>query len=251
MLLPDGTTKTVPASEVEKIDFGSSGRVAWIADDRKRRVCASVSRWGNGAFRGKALTGDSKDTALPAPVSAVIYPVPEPAKKLKVTHVAQKPDYCGEACVEMVTTFLGKRVSQDRVNKLAGLGGKRGVYASELERVIAQLKLKTAKRRSWPGRSNEDFILDRIRLTQAIERNHPVLLGIWYDCRNKTNADIWAFDHFVLLVGYDLKKRCFLIHDPARAKACSQVSFDEFAKHRRTGSGQVYGIEFTGKKGGR
>src|SRR5262245_38201949 len=46
-----------------------------------------------------------------------------------VPHVRQKPDFCGEACVEMAARRLGKPIDQDAVFALSGLdpGLGRGV----------------------------------------------------------------------------------------------------------------------------
>ena len=57
---------------------------------------------------GAAWPGDR----TPRPASALIAGVP---------HIRQEPDFCGEACVEMVLRKLGKRGDQNYVFNMSGL----------------------------------------------------------------------------------------------------------------------------------
>ena len=175
-----------------------------------------------------------------------IYTAATPKRQLKVPHVKQKPDYCGEACIEMVTTYFGACVTQDRFNELSGLNGVRGVYGRELVMVIDErLKMATTGRVGRACRTAADHLWDRISLVRAISEGRPVLLGFWGTPEKKQNEDRWAFDHFVLLIGYDLKKGHFLIHDPALSERDGwEVPFGRFALHRQNKFGGLFHIEF-------
>src|SRR3954468_17500129 len=58
-----------------------------------------------------------------------------------VPHILQRPDFCGEACVEMVLRKLGKRGDQDYVFETSGLDPAlgRGCYTRELARAVRQI----------------------------------------------------------------------------------------------------------------
>ena len=55
-----------------------------------------------------------------------------------VPHVEQKPDYCGEACGEMVLRKLGYDADQDYVFKMSGLDPElgRGCYTRDLKKAL-------------------------------------------------------------------------------------------------------------------
>src|SRR4051794_29760468 len=58
-----------------------------------------------------------------------------------VPHVKQRPDFCGEACVEMVLRKLGKRGDQDYVFNMSGLDPAkgRGCYSADLEQAVKRI----------------------------------------------------------------------------------------------------------------
>src|SRR3954471_22054992 len=58
-----------------------------------------------------------------------------------VPHVKQRPDFCGEACVEMVLRKLGKRGDQDYVFDMSGLDPAegRGCYSADLVRALKRI----------------------------------------------------------------------------------------------------------------
>src|SRR5688572_23455987 len=58
-----------------------------------------------------------------------------------VPHVVQKPDFCGEACVEMGLRHLGHDVDQDAVFDLAGVDPAlgRGAHTPELALALGRL----------------------------------------------------------------------------------------------------------------
>src|SRR5580700_146815 len=58
-----------------------------------------------------------------------------------VPHVRQKPDFCGEACAEMVLGWLGRKGTQDDVFDLSGIDPAlgRGAVTPELKRGLERL----------------------------------------------------------------------------------------------------------------
>src|SRR4051812_29501022 len=58
-----------------------------------------------------------------------------------VPNVMQRPDFCGEACVEMVLRKLGKRGDQDYVFNMSGLDPAlgRGCYTRELTHAVRRI----------------------------------------------------------------------------------------------------------------
>lgn len=98
----------------------------------------------------------------------IVYPVSRPRHVLDIPYVGQKPDLCGEACVEMVTTFLGRLISQDKVNEAGGLDGKRGCHAEELITALRKLDVKIVSEKSWPGVTDDDSLAERGRLIACL-----------------------------------------------------------------------------------
>lgn len=188
--------------------------------------------------------GDGVGGVVPVDLSGV--PAGNRRKVLEVPYVAQKPDFCGEACIEMATAYRGGRIPQDAVNDAAKLRGKRGVHSDELERVLKKLGLPTAGQFLVKSKNSDAFAADIARLVGAIDRGNPVILGVWSDPNDKQNPEEWAFDHFVLLVGYDLEKRQMILHDPVGEKSW-KVSFAEFVKLRSNRFHSFYSIELPGQ----
>jgi len=58
-----------------------------------------------------------------------------------IPHVRQKPDFCGEACAEMVLAWLGRKGTQDDVFDLSGIDPAlgRGAITPELKRGLERL----------------------------------------------------------------------------------------------------------------
>jgi hypothetical protein len=143
----------------------------------------------------------------------------------------------------MATTFLGKRVSQDRVNEVAGLDGSRGVYFGELEKALADLKVRTLTPTTHAYRTPDDFDADLVRLIRLVDEGRPVLIGIWSDPDAKHNADRWMCDHFVLLIGYDLERSILFVRDPNMERV-REIGFEQFQNHRENKFGQVLDVPF-------
>src|SRR5690349_24964630 len=64
-----------------------------------------------------------------------------------VPHVRQRPDFCGEACAEMVLRKLGKRGDQDYVFNMSGLDPAlgRGCYSRDLAQSLKQIGFETGQ----------------------------------------------------------------------------------------------------------
>jgi len=245
LLQADGLPQRIPEAQIKvlRLDLPAGGRPAQLVHADGKSVLIVATAWQNRALQGIDTSGRPHNAKLAELREALLYPVGALQLKLPVEFVKQKPDYCGEACLEMVTAYLGHRVTQDQINGAAGLQGRRGMHGTELEQVLAGLKLATERPHGFANKTAEDQLLDRMRLLRALERRRPMLLGVWFDPQKKQNEESWNFDHFVLLTGYDLEKERFLIHDPGR-EAYHAVSFGAFTERRTNRSGGAYGIEF-------
>jgi len=247
VVMKGGREKRIRMSRVRRMGFGKSGRCALFRSKKGKEIAVKVFSFRSGTFRCRTSRRKDVSITLSRVRSADFFPVSRFVRRLDVPFVRQKPDYCGEACIEMVTAYFGRRVTQKKVHAACDVGRKRGAYSHELEEGIVKLGLKTADEFNFPGKRGSDFLEDRTALMRAIEEERPVLLGFWYNYKRKKNAGKWGFDHFVLLVGYDLRKSLFYIHDPARRRLW-KVTFDDFVKHRKNRFGSVYRIEFFGLK---
>ena len=245
LLQPEGRPQMIPEAQIKglNLDLPTGGRPAQILQTDGKSILIMATAWQEGTLHGVDTDGKPHSVKPAELKEARLYPVVGLRLKLPVEFVKQKPDYCGEACLEMATAYLGQRVAQDQVNEAARLQGRRGMYGSELEQVLASLKLAAEGIHGFANKSAEDQLLDRMRLLRALERRRPVLLGVWFDPQNKKNEGAWNFDHFVLLTGYDLEKEQFLVHDPGR-EAYHATSFQAFTEQRRNAAGGAYSVEF-------
>jgi len=245
----NGQTATYKDASIHSLDLGTDAVPRWarvvVEGEEKARVLRVVS-CKDGVLHCRDGKDKSKDLRLGNKDTVELYHAAMPVRQLKVPHVKQKPDYCGEACIEMVTSYFGEPVSQDRVNEVAGLKGARGCYGRELVRVIDEsLRLETAGRVHRACRSAADHLWDRVSLVRALSLGRPVLLGVWGSPEQKHNEERWTFDHFVLLTGYDLERGRFLINNPGYAsRDQGTVSFARFTAHRENKFGGLFHIEF-------
>ena len=221
------------------------GRIARVIDKDEHSMLVRVTSYADGIFSGiddeeKPWSKALKDLKLVS-----LFPVSAPSREMKIEFVKQLPDYCGEACIQMATEFLGQPVAQERVNKLAGLHGQRGVYSNELVGTLSKLGLEQTPASSTFFVRDEhlDYGLDLGRVLKALDRHRPVLLGLWADPDHKTNEDRWAFDHFVLAVGYDLKRQTLIIQDPGGRPGWN-LAFEDFITHRTNKRRMLFSIEF-------
>jgi len=129
-----------------------------------------------------------------------------------VPHVAQRPDFCGEACAEMVLRKLGFEVTQDQVFDLAGVNPAlgRGAWTPELARALRTLGFETGPiyRQLEPGAVAEveaAFATLHEDLVQGV----PSIVCMY----SHEGAD--ATEHFRLVLGYEAATDAVLYHEPA------------------------------------
>lgn len=133
-----------------------------------------------------------------------------------VPHVKQKPDFCGEACVAMYLSKLGKSMDQDFVFDASGLDPKlgRGCYTRELHQALRKIGFQ-------PGTGG--YTINVARAEQELEAQFkllhadlvagiPSIICMHYDDRPNTT------EHFRLILGYDAATDEVLYHEPAVAE---------------------------------
>jgi hypothetical protein len=130
-----------------------------------------------------------------------------------VPHVKQRPDFCGEACVEMVLRKLGKKGDQNYVFNMSALDPAegRGCYSADLRRAVNRIGFK-------PG--VVFFNIDAVHADDEIEaqwkllhadlvRGIPSIVCMHYDAAPKTT------EHMRLVVGYQAAADEVIYLDPA------------------------------------
>lgn len=174
------------------------------------------------------------DVARRADVQRELWRVEPQSKVLPVPYVQQKPDRCGAACIEMITAYFGKRAGQHRLATAPGGGGRRGANGLQMMRTLKEFGIDYARDVWWPARDAGDFEKARLRLIRAVEAGYPVLLGVWWNDQRKRHDGLGPFDHYVVLVGYDIDEDVLVIHDPERSamggRPFKRVSFEEFRR---------------------
>lgn len=129
-----------------------------------------------------------------------------------VPHVEQKPDFCGEACVESVLAFGGSALTQDDVFEAGAIDPAlgRGLWTKELKRAVERLGF--APGRVWyRARSKAEVLEQWEHVLADLSRGVPSILCMHYDDRPDTT------EHFRLILGYDAKTREVIFHEPAAA----------------------------------
>ncbi len=137
-----------------------------------------------------------------------------------VPHVVQRPDFCGEAAVEMVLKKHGVTGTQDDVFALTGLDPAlgRGAYTIDLKRALDRIGFATGD--VWH--------------TIAADEAGPALDAEWTGLHADLQAGVpsivctrFSFapnttEHFRLVLGYDAKRDEVIFHDPALKNGASQ-----------------------------
>jgi hypothetical protein len=124
--------------------------------------------------------------------------------------VQQKPDFCGEADVEMALRRLGREVTQDDVFDLSGLDPLkgRGVHADELAAVIRKLGLEPGQ--TWYRAKGAADVEGQWRaLHQDLLAGVPSIVCMHYDASPHTT------EHFRLVTGYDAVTDEVIYQEPA------------------------------------
>jgi hypothetical protein len=132
-----------------------------------------------------------------------------------IPHVRQKPDFCGEACAEMVLRSLKSPITQDDVFAIAGvpLAQGRGCYTPELVAALKKIGFNTGTVWYTLSKSNpERDAADQWKALHAdLVKKIPSMVCM------KTGADPSATEHIRLVVGYDPAKGDVLYHEPEDA----------------------------------
>ncbi len=132
-----------------------------------------------------------------------------------VPHVRQKPDFCGEACAEMVLRKLGKKLDQDFVfnqSKLDPHEG-RGCYTVDLARALTAIGFRVGPVWQKIPVAAADASLDKAfnAILADLKAGFPSIVCTHFDDRPGTT------EHFRLVLGYDPKTEEVIYHDPAVA----------------------------------
>jgi hypothetical protein len=139
-----------------------------------------------------------------------------PALLQGIPHVRQKPDFCGEACAEMVLSWLGRGGTQDDVFDLAGIDPAlgRGAITPELKRGLERLGFRVGD--VWypveASRAVPELEGHFAAVYQDLLRGVPSIVCMHYDEGPRTT------EHFRLVVGYDPKTDEVIYHEPAEDK---------------------------------
>lgn len=132
-----------------------------------------------------------------------------------VPHVKQRPDFCGEACVEMALRRLGHAVTQDQVFGVTGVDPHlgRGAVTREMAAALRRLGFDPGGVWSWIASNGAEHRrgLDRhfAALHADLGAGIPSILCTRFDESPGTT------EHFRLVIGYDPKRDELIYHDPA------------------------------------
>lgn len=127
--------------------------------------------------------------------------------------VQQKPDFCGEADVEMALRRVGRPVTQDDVFNVSGLDPLlgRGVWANELAAALRALGVEPGQ--TWyrvnPRQAEKEVAAQWAALHQDLARGTPSIVCMHYDASPGTT------EHFRLITGYDAQKDEVIYQEPA------------------------------------
>jgi hypothetical protein len=127
--------------------------------------------------------------------------------------VKQRPDFCGEACVEMAARRLGKTYGQDDVFAETGLDPAlgRGAYTPDLVRAIKRLGFAPPSIYTLVDARSPQRGLDAelARLHADLQRGIPSIVCMHYDDEPHTT------EHFRLVVGFDGERDELVYQEPA------------------------------------
>lgn len=129
-----------------------------------------------------------------------------------VSHVNQRPDFCGEACTEMVLRKLGKRGDQNYVFNMSGLDPAlgRGCYSADLMRALEQIGFQTGDvfYTIHAARAKDEIENQWKLLHSDLLNGIPSIVCMHYDASPNTT------EHMRLVVGYDAKLDAVIYLDP-------------------------------------
>jgi hypothetical protein len=145
-----------------------------------------------------------------------------------VPHVRQKPDFCGEACVEMILAKKGHKFSQDQVFALSGVDPKlgRGMISRDLAKTLKKLGFITGP--GWykvKSDGTAEITAQWDAMIADLAKGVPSIVCMHYDDQAKTT------EHFRLILGYNKKTDKLIYHEPAeRRGAYLKMSRTQFLK---------------------
>jgi hypothetical protein len=130
-----------------------------------------------------------------------------------VPHVLQKPDFCGEACVEMYLHKLGSPIDQDAVFAEGGVDPAlgRGLFTPELKRALERIGFRPGA--VWYAVSADDPSPGLARLWEEMHRD--LLAGVPSIVCTRFDDSAHSTEHFRLVLGFDADKSEVIYHDPA------------------------------------
>ena len=132
-----------------------------------------------------------------------------------IPHVMQKPDFCGEACAEMVLRKLGKTMNQDDVFNRSGVDPVlgRGCTTRELAATLKTIGFKVGDVwRSVEARNAAKGLEAEWQTVLADLRGGvPSIVCMHYSDSPKTT------EHFRLVIGFDPSSGEIIYHEPAEA----------------------------------
>lgn len=145
-----------------------------------------------------------------------------------VPHVRQKPDYCGEACVEMALRHFGQPGTQDEVFSWSNVprDQNRGAWTRELKTAVEHAGFDPGP--VWypvPARSAGEHI--NLLLDEALtdlRAGSPSIFCMHFD------SSEGAPEHFRLLVGYEDGGDTLLFEDPALDTGPSRFTRDQLRR---------------------
>lgn len=132
-----------------------------------------------------------------------------------VPHVEQKPDFCGEACVEMFSSVGGAGIDQDTVFGLAGVDPAlgRGAYTKEMKAALLRIgyDIGDVWHRVEVARLDHGIEALWSALHKDLQDGVPSIVCTRYDEQPDTT------EHFRLILGYDSASDEVIYHEPAQA----------------------------------
>jgi hypothetical protein len=156
----------------------------------------------------------AETAAVPA---APATPSPYPSVLItEVPHIAQRPDFCGEACAAMYLAKLGHAMDQDDVFDQAGLNPElgRGCYTRELVTALTRIGFRVGP--TWytasAARAESDIDERFQELHADLKSGIPSIVCMRYDDRPETT------EHFRLVLGYDAETDSVVYHEPAESR---------------------------------
>ena len=133
-----------------------------------------------------------------------------------IPHVQQRPDFCGEACAEMVLRHHRVPANQDDVFALTGIPPvqARGAYTRDMVKALRALGFEPGK--VWfhikPAAADRELSRQFAALHKDLRAGVPSIVCTRYDDKPNTT------EHMRLVVGYDAAKDEVIYHEPAVAK---------------------------------